>query len=290
MSESTPLSKVAVLLVPGSAKSDPEFGQEFRATVAERFEKEIGRPEALDQLVFEVVSWPTLFAPRLEDLWFRLTAGPTLAYHDLRQFMLHFAASAAAYQDRGRQSEIYWDVHSAFVDALARLRERAGPSAALCVVAHGLGCVMASNFLWDLQHARGRANDSPLERGETLALLTTMGSPQSLWGLGYPDFGEPIAFPAPALDRHYPRVWTQWQNLFDKDDVLAFPLQTLNDRYARVVLDREVNVGGFLTGNTPASHAFYWADAAVARLVAGDIAHLWLGMNEELLVAPTPAE
>jgi len=35
--------------------------------------------------------------------------------------------------------------------------------------------------------------NTPLERGETLTLLYTLGSPIAIWSLRYPDFGVPIA-------------------------------------------------------------------------------------------------
>ncbi len=62
--------------------------------------------------------------------------------------------------------------------------------------------MITSNFVYDLQtearrpiisdEVRAQMTGAPLERGETLALLYTMGSPIGLWSLRYKEFGKPI--------------------------------------------------------------------------------------------------
>ncbi|HJM02614.1 MAG TPA: hypothetical protein QF617_07415, partial [Arenicellales bacterium] len=61
----------------------------------------------------------------------------------------------------------------------------------------------------------------------------------------------------------------RWLNYYDPDDVLAWPLKSVNAAYARVVSDdRLINVGGALIGRTPFSHLRYWPDRGFAREVA----------------------
>ena len=65
--------KIAIALVHGSGKADPDFAKAMIDEITARFQKEIkaaGRGDADDALVFEGVNWAPLFANQHEDLWF----------------------------------------------------------------------------------------------------------------------------------------------------------------------------------------------------------------------------
>jgi hypothetical protein len=143
--------------------------------------------------------------------------------------------------------------------SLNTLAAAAGPTAPLCLIAHSLGTVIASNYIYDLEkHARKKLicrrvrnemDDTPLERGETLASLYTFGSPIALWSLRYPDFGRPIDVPSPKLAGHHPAVpaVAEWINFYDEDDVI--------------------------------SHNGYWTDNDVTKPIAAGLARLWQRAN-----------
>lgn len=201
-----------------------------------------------------------------------------------------FSWRGVVYQN-GQERQTYQAVHSVFAQSLQLLAHKAGQTAPLIIIAHSIGAVMIANYLYDLQwHSDTRPHippavqklmrPSPLEKGETLSHLFTLGSPQALWAMRHERFGTPINVPAPQLRTHHPRVRGQWLNLYDKDDVLAYPLQPLNAEYERVVRDQEVNVGGLLESWTPASHLAYWTDADVSRIIGTALAGAWQGANE----------
>ena len=78
----------------------------------------------------------------------------------------------------------------------------------------------------------------------------------------------PIRFPPPRLPAHLKRN-ARWLNFFDPDDVLAWPLKSINAAYADVVhSDERIHVGGPVTGRTPAAHLAYWDDRRFARQAA----------------------
>jgi hypothetical protein len=142
------------------------------------------------------------------------------------------------------------------------------------VIAHSLGTVIASDHFWDLQRQRHpEGATTPLERGETLAYLYTLGCPIALWTLRYDDFGQPIAFPAPTLSQFHPGLHTEWVNFYDRDDLVAYPLKGLSKEYeATVTEDRAVNVGPLPISLTPVSHVCYWNDSSVMRPIAKTLA------------------
>jgi hypothetical protein len=127
---------------------------------------------------------------------------------------------------------------------------------------------------------RESMGDTPLERGETLTLLYTLGSPIALWSLRYRDFGKPIQIPSPLLHTHYPQLQGEWVNFYDADDVVGFPLKELNDDYGLVVsADREINVGNIFGSWNPLSHLAYWTDHDVLDPIAKKLVEVWKTVN-----------
>ena len=207
--------------------------------------------------------------------------------------MTDFLGDAVAYQITPGERRVYDQIHGKIAETLRELADAAGTEAPLCVVAHSLGTLIGSNYFYDLQaeHAgkpevvprtvRSRPNRTPLERGETLAHFYTLGSPLALWALRYPDFGTPIAVPAPALARHHPGLDGEWVNFYDQDDLIAYPLRDLGPKYARAVAaDVAVRLGGLLVSWNPLVHPWYWNDTRVIDPIAAALARTWRRMNE----------
>ena len=176
-------------------------------------------------------------------------------------------------------------------EALSRLATRAGPTAPLCVVSISLGTVIASNYYYDLQNdkpkkrlipneVRDQIGNNPLEKGETLALFYTLGSPIALWSLRYENFGTPIDVPSKNLETHHKGVKGEWVNLYDEDDIIGYPLKSLNAEYRkRIKADITTNVGGILTSWNPASHLEYWTDSDVIQTVVKGLVKVWKFVN-----------
>lgn len=118
-------------------------------------------------------------------------------------------------------------------------------------IAHSLGTVIASDFIWDTQKNKdfGRFQ---------LSHFFTMGSPLALFALrfGAELFNKPIQIDDPH---------GCWINILDKDDPIAYPLKPLNKEYDAAVLeDKEVNVGPF-----GIAHVQYWQNRDVHKIIAG---------------------
>lgn len=291
--------KIAVAVIHGVGRQGSDFAEGLIDQVKDRFGEVVGgsghNPD--EMLVMEPVLWAPVLENEENELWRRVKRGADLDFVGLRQFILSFAADAIAYQPvlMGATKEaraVYDAVHTKLAESLKRLAEKAGPKAPLCIVAHSLGTVIASNYLYDLQKkdngfiasdVRALTQDTPLERGETLASFYTFGCPIALWCLRYDDFGKPIAVPAPKLADHYPALPVkacEWINFYDPDDILAYPLRKLNATYGKAVKeDRAVNVGGWLSSWNPLSHTEYWTDDNVTDPIAAGLVRLWKAVN-----------
>jgi len=287
---------LAIAFLHGIGRTEPGYSDWMREAVARRFARLLRR-ESSDpgtQLVFEEVNWSAALQHREDRLWQELLPNGPMRYKSLRRFLVDFAADAIAYQPAPSDRSAYDAVHRVVAGSLSRLAERAGPKAPLCVLAHSLGTVIASNYFYDLlkredsfmcPSVRGLLGRTPLERGETLTRFVTMGSPITLWSLRYPRFGEPIRLPAGALARHHSSLEPAWLNLYDPDDVIGYPLRPLNAAYrAAVTEDLPVDVGSIFTRWNPLSHVGYWTSGRVADVIAPSLAEAWLRSSALALV------
>lgn len=212
-------------------------------------------------------------------------------YPTLRWLTINYIGDAVAYQINSSDRVLYDGVHAVVADTTRELADEAGGNAPLVVIAHSLGSVIASNFFYDLEVESGcfgdqrslvpertkrRLGDSPLERGETLTSLYTLGSPIALWAARFPDCGTPVMVPHPKAAGHNPDVSGEWVNIFDRDDVVGTPLKKLNALYDKQVTeDRATAAGPWWLNWTPLSHPWYWNDPGVLEPIAQSLARAW---------------
>lgn len=279
--------KIAVAIIHGIGKQDPEFAAE----ISEALITACGE-EYRDELVIEPIYWARVMQDAEDELQRRLQQGGKMDFPRLREFAIDFVADALAYQPAPGDRSAYDGIHRVFAQAVHKLAqpEKAGPTAPLCIIAHSLGTIISSNYIYDLQiepyrpiisaNVKDAMSDTPIERGETLTLFFTMGSPIALWSLRYDNFGKPVQVPAPQLAHYYPGLKGEWLNFYDKDDVVGFPLKTLNEHYGvMVTADCETDVGEFPANITPAAHMGYWTDPDVIRPIAESIKRVWHTIN-----------
>jgi hypothetical protein len=276
--------KIAVAVVHGIGKQAPEFSEELNEAIQHICHDTCGR-----DVIVKPVYWARAMQQKEDALWDRLTAGGPMHFKDIRRLMIDYVADALAYQPTAFDRKAYDDIHVEFAKTLRALAQEAGEKAPLCIVSHSLGTVITSNYVYDLQkpeliseQVHEQMADTPLERGETLNLLYTLGSPLALWSLRFREFGRPISIPMPELMNHYPDLQCAWINYYDQDDLIGFPLRDLNPAYSRAVsADKQVNVGSILESWNPLSHTGYLADQDVIRPIAESLINTWKTVNPE---------
>lgn len=268
--------RIAVGIVHGMGQQTWDFHKEM----AERLQKEMAKANPRARLIVEGIYWGDITDAMENRLWKR-TDADRLHWNDtlkLRSFVVNYLGDAIAYQAIPKHSDpcpddyIYDDIHARFAQQLHRLSCRAGDDAPLCIIAHSLGTIIASNYFYDLQHRKMRpksaelirACNSKLVNGETLTHFFTMGSPIALWTMRFAHFGLPIAVPVPRLQK---LGVGEWVNFYDRDDILAYPLKGLNAEYgAAVAADVEVRCPGPF-GWTPAAHGGYHRSKPLIRRI-----------------------
>lgn len=283
--------KLAVAIVHGIGSQKATFADHLIKRLKKRFSEKI-KDQTKDpekQIVFKPVFWAGIFEDEETELWRRLRIGGKMDFTRLRLFVINYLADAIAYQPTIDRHQNYDKVHRIFADSLLELSKRAGHDAPLSIIAHSLGSVIVSNYFYDLQFepntirdtVRSKMAGNPMAKGETLAQLFTLGSSLPLWALRYDNFGKAIHIPAPKLSFHHPQLKGGWWNYYDKDDILGYPLKTLNNSYEKAVTeDIQVNVGGLLTNWNPFSHDHYETNSNVIEQISDHLADMWTKINQ----------
>jgi hypothetical protein len=262
---------LAFAVVHGMGAQDASFADDFLRRVRARAAVHGVRD---GDLFTEPVYWGDIFQVEEDDLWRRMTSAHRLGWGWLRKFAVGVLADAVAYRRANPgQYDQYQAIHQRVHEKLSVLSARAGSDATLVVAAHSLGSVIFSDHVWDEQKRQGPGNDA-LTRCETLAGLITFGSNIPLFTLGLSEI-KAIAFPAPKLPPAL-KAAAKWNNFFDRNDVLGYPLREISPAYASVVHeDFEISVGGPFTEWNPASHTAYWDDDAFIDLVARQLGQVY---------------
>ena len=250
--------KIGVFIIHGMG--DPEPG--YAEGLIRRLQKRLGR--AASRVEFEACYWAPILQQPQDRVWARLLKSGRMDKRSLRKWVLSALGDPATYLSgffRAGQP-VYAEVHECIRSSLQTLEARLGdPGQPLVVLAHSLGSVMVSNYIWDQANGNPPTGSTPFERMETLTGFVTYGSniplfvppSQQITCIRFPSVGLPPAF-APAA---------AWENVYDPDDLLGYPLSGIWDvTQGTVIADMAINAGGFLglAGETPFAHVLYDRD------------------------------
>ncbi|MFZ5863825.1 MAG: hypothetical protein ACOYXR_13410 [Nitrospirota bacterium] len=211
--------------------------------------------------------WASVPEGFLKELERRLFSGRV---DRLRAFAMRFMGDVIAYQG----AAVYEEIHRALADALRRrLKTESGH---LTVVAHSLGSIIASDFIYD--HTRRCGSGFRDHFGVDFVNFFTVGSPLALYAAHAPAGGVGNGGPGLMVDRFDAPVRVEsasgvWLNIYDTDDVVGYPLTSLNEAYATAVTaDVVIEAGNLLTRWNLLSHNAYWTEDAVVTMLGEKLA------------------
>lgn len=232
--------KLGVLIIHGIGSQDTDFADDMIA----KLRKELIDPDAV---AFQTIHWAPLIEEKSQSMWKRLTTR-TLRWKFLRKYFINVLGDATAYNN-----EMYDAVHDRIEDGMMALRHKLHYNglAPVIVIAHSLGCVMILDYIWDRQKKDDPINDRLLLR---IRGIFTLGCNVPVFALSY----DPIV----AIDAD----GITWLNIYDKDDIMGYPLKPISDSYNEAVdADLEVNTGSWWSSWNPLSHNDYWTDSDVIQ-------------------------
>jgi len=264
--------KLAIAVIHGMGSEDEHFSVELKHRITEQYVSfEKGRME--EDLVFQEIYWGDLVNEYRQSFMKRANYKKDLTYLKLRDLFVDYIGATLAYR-----SDIYEVIQTRVKDNLKKLcaHRRVDPDKTpLVILAHSFGSIIMSDYIYDLQKKQANAADgnveglSHLEQFHTLAGFITFGTPLALFSLQEgSDFAKPIKVVGERLPETIKKR-VKWNNYYDKDDVIAYPIKGINEAYGEVVHDDyEINVGGATTSWNPACHNGYWEDKDFYKPVA----------------------
>ena len=257
----------SVIFIHGIGEQLPGYSRKCERRIDEAtLERVRRRDSSLSGLgiVYREVYWAHHTSKAQASLCNRVNRNHDLDMVKLRKFMVSFAGDAIAYQRSQTGQPVYDALHEEIHNEIAAVRsEFDGETFEFTFVAHSLGSVVLSNYLYDNRDNFKATN------------LFTLGSPIALWTLMY---GDPVNSIYPAQVKRPEGVWI---NILDDEDVIGFPLRNLNPHYKKAVdYDYVTEVGGILSGGSPLSHLGYWDDNNSVYPVAEKLALDYLRINQ----------
>ena len=183
-------------------------------------------------------------------------------------------------------SEVYQAIHRRVDQGVERLSEESSYErdesgmAPLTIIGHSLGSVIGSDFVWDNTQHHSSEPHIMGDHHMSLVNYIALGSPMILYALRNNAGGrlESIRSALSAPIQVAPEGGL-WLNLYDQQDVIAFPLRVLRSYADAGVIDLKVSSGNWLTGWNPACHVGYWSSGNVARWIARKLALDWARYN-----------
>ncbi len=263
--------EIAVITVHGMGDTNPNYHHDL----VKKTRKYVGKDTWDEKIQFESVFYQDLLQGNQEDYWNEIDDKYNLKWDFLRKFMLFSFSDAASIEHSLRNNQkLYRDVHSRIAKAFDNALEKLGSvDKPVIIIPHSLGGEQVTNYLWDAMHNKrffdeneqGTDDQKAFRRMKSCKLLVTTGCNIPIFRVG---LEEPKLFPQPNPD-------FEWRNYFDKHDVLAYPIKDMSDEFnVSWITDKEVSVGGLLSGWNPASHGQYWDDKDVVKPIAQEITNL----------------
>lgn len=249
----------------------------YSKTLQKGLQKRLG--DKFQHLLIEEVLYQDILQANEDKVWQR--TAPKVRWKALREFILFgFADAASLESGKEKPGSVYRLAQENIARVLLDVKRKTDDDALLIIIAHSLGGQVMSNYFWDANQA---ANPVGIWRHpEAFAALFNQGQPLSAEELHFmrgrtlgtfitTGCNIPIFVAAHATNNilpMQPNEHFRWENYYDKDDVLGWPLADLSPQYESVVKDIPVNAGQGVIGRVlkswnPLSHTQYWGDRQV---------------------------
>lgn len=269
---------VALITIHGMGNTPKTYHKLF----LEKIRRHLGQDQ-WNQVEFEPLYYQDILQVNEAVIYKRMK--PHIRWQNLRQFILYGFSDAAGLDYRKEEkNSAYHLTQLKIFNTLRSIYKHCGKrNVPVIILAYSLGCHLLSNYIWDSQQADPSAgvwrykNLSSMDKDEvsflrlkSLRNLCTVGCNIPVFVAGYKDI-QPFKKP----NRDF-----KWMNLYDKDDVLGWPLEPLSASYRKLVKDVPVNASESfsdlaLKSWSPFSHEHYLGNKNVIHSV-GDALKNWI--------------
>ena len=271
------MAKATLLTAHGMGRKEPDYNK----GLIQQLKGRLG--SSFDDLHVGSIYYQDILQDNQERVWERCK--DHVRWDDLRQFILYgFGDAAGLEANKDSLASPYSEAQRRIATELFNAKVAMGGNVPVVIIAVSLGCQFLSCYFWDalksragrrvgegiwqdidaaMRQVNGGSNLSRDDRdflsGTTVQALITTGC------------NIPVFVAAHAQDKIKPIKLNDsfvWENYYDEDDVLGWPLSGLSREYQEVVTDYKINCGddalSWITKSwNPLSHNLYWKDDSV---------------------------
>lgn len=260
------MKEVALITIHGMG----EFKKKYFEDLENKLKNNLN--DEWNKISFQNVQYAPLLQAPQNELWRDMRDSKNnndLDFTKLRKLFLFGFGDAAslehsAHRDAIKYIEVQKEIQRALGSAYIELGE--DNTKPVVIIAQSLGSQIISNYLWDAHEDNNKyifentvgieANKLKFMRLKSLHNLITTGCNIPLFISGLEKKNRK------CFKR--PNAKFKWDNYYDQDDILGWPLKQLGASF-NIVNDCDINAGGIFTSWNPFSHGEYWSDNDVVR-------------------------
>ena len=261
---------IVILTIPGIGTHKTGYSEGFQEDLEKHARNTafIGNYTVLETLPFAC----TDIDENQKILFARLKAENKLGgILSMRKLVLEAFGDGVAFEHNAcRRDSSYHRIHIYMKECIeyANSLLRKYDNAELVILSSSLGCHILSTYIWDVDKSGGIFEYTPITEDNNLRnlrYLATIGCNIPLFVSGLDENQ------VKSIDKRNERF--TWDNYYDRDDVLGWPLQQLSDSYNALVNDHEINSGLYI-----GSHVKYWDDNDFTKPFTEKMVEIFSGM------------
>jgi len=241
--------KIVILTVPGIGTKEVGYSRDFEKDVRRFTKKQLSKNlRFVETRPFSV----TDVDQNQDALFRRLDAQNKLGgILSPRKFVIEAFGDGVTFErDAAAPNSNYRRIHEYMKAQIEQANELLNEGDSFVILAASMGVHVLSTYIWDADHNKGIFAVQPAEDNQNLRnldYLATIGCNLPLFVSGLPET-KIIAF-----EKRNPHF--SWDNYYDRDDILGWPLKQMSPSYDALVTDHEINTGLYV-----GSHVKYWDD------------------------------
>lgn len=251
--------KLVILTIPGIGSHQPGYSEELIRKI-DKFS--IGTALESNYTLIETIPFSvTEIDKNQQALYRRMISDNELGgLLSLRKFVLEAFGDAVTFEQGSCDSDSnYHKIHHYLRNQIEDANQLINTysDAKLVIIAASMGVHILSTYIWDADHSKGifsKNGANELQNLKNLSCLFSIGCNIPLFISGKKEH-EVVPF-EPRNEMF------KWDNFYDKDDVLGWPLSPINSHYDKLVNDYQINTGQYI-----GSHLRYWKNKDFTELL-----------------------
>lgn len=256
--------KLVILTIPGIGTKQTGYSEKFEKDIRRFVDDNVNRNlRIIETMPFSA----TNVDQNQNNLFRRLDAANKLGGAlSLRKFVIEAFGDGVTFE-RGSDApnSNYRRIHEYLKTEIEGANELLEEGDIFVILGASMGVHVLSTYIWDADNGKGIFAGNPATANQNLKnldYLVTIGCNIPLFVSGLPETQ------IKAFDKRNDHF--TWDNYYDRDDVLGWPLKQLSASYDALVTDYEINTGLYV-----GSHVKYWDDNDFTKPLAQKLNELY---------------